>query len=102
MGYKDFDMGSVVMQSSGMDSFLSDSDDVEPVQDLRDLVSSDTGDTPRKMRVSSVDQLAGFTRVASDTLIRKSERDLWSLTQSDAGEWVIERLFDEDGNPLKV
>lgn len=100
MDYKDFDMGSLIMQSSGMDSFLDDGK--EAVQDIRELVASSEGDTPRRVRVSSVSQLAGFTRIANDTLIRKSERDLWSLQQSDDGDWVIERLFDEDGNPLKV
>lgn len=97
MDYKDFDMGSVVMQYSGMDSFLGG----EEVQDLRELTASEA---PRgkRIRVASVEQLSGFTRVANDTLIRKSERDLWSLAQTDEGEWVIERLFDEDGNPLKV
>lgn len=99
MGYKDFDMGSVVMKSSGMDSFLGGEE--EDVQDIRDLVAGSSKE-PQSVRIASVDQLAGFTRVANDTLIRKSERDLWSLKQSEEGDWVIERLFDEDGKPLKV
>ena len=97
MDYKDFDLGDLLISSSGMDSFLGG--DAEAL-DVRDIIASKN--PPTRMRVASVGQLTGFTRVASDTLIRKSERDLWSLNQTDNGEWVIERLFDEDGNPLKV
>jgi len=37
----------------------------------------------------------------SDDLVHKATKDLWSFKESD-GEFVIERLFSEDGNPLKV
>ncbi|NQX96085.1 MAG: hypothetical protein HRT64_14420, partial [Erythrobacter sp.] len=54
------------------------------------------------IRVAPVRQLQGFRRVANDTLVRKSENDMWKLRQSEDGDWVVERLFDENGDPLKA
>lgn len=52
-------------------------------------------------RIASLGDLTSFfTKVGSDTLIHKSTRDLWALKQ-DAGGFLIERLFDESGEPLK-
>lgn len=93
MPYDDFDLSSFEMVSSGMDSFLGGSEGDAEIEG---------SSLPDKMRVASVGQLSGFVRVANDTLVRKSERDLWSLKRTEEGEWEIERLFDEDGNPLKV
>lgn len=38
---------------------------------------------------------------AGDDLVHKATKDLWSFKQ-DGGNFVIERLFDETGEPLKV
>lgn len=59
-----------------------------------------------KIRTASLDMfldsaLGEFTKVAEDTLINRSSRDLWSLSK-DGDEYVIERLFDENGSPLTV
>ena len=52
--------------------------------------------------VSSLGDLGDFLRVASGPdLVHKATKDLWSLKVS-GGEYVIERLFDETGKPLKV
>lgn len=53
--------------------------------------------------IASLGDLDEFLRVASagSDLVHKATRDLWSLKVSD-GEYVIERLFDETGKPLKV
>ena len=41
-------------------------------------------------------------RVGSgDELVHKATKDLWSVSEGDNG-FVIERLFNQDGNPLKV
>jgi hypothetical protein len=53
------------------------------------------------IRVASLGDLSDFLRVASDTLVHKATRDLWSL-RKDGSDFVIERLFEEDGNPIKV
>lgn len=60
---------------------------------------------PDKIKISSIDQLmaSGFLAVGgalTDRLVHRSDRDLWKLTQADGG-YVIERMFDAEGNPLK-
>jgi hypothetical protein len=94
MDFKDFDMAALMLEGeSGIDSFLSDAP--KPQRKA-------SSEVPSRIRVASVKDLVGFNRIASDTLIRKSERDLWKLRQSEDGQWVIDRLFDDDGNPLKA
>ena len=75
---------------------------------LRPAPSSDKRASSVRMRVSNFGDLSGFfepvfgKKVASDSdLIHKATKDLWSF-RKDGGEFVIERLFTEDGNPLKV
>lgn len=56
-------------------------------------------------RIANLGDLTGFmqskgTAKESD-LVHKATRDLWSFRQ-DGDEFVIERLFDETGHPLKV
>jgi len=52
---------------------------------------------------ASLGDLTEFMKVggASDSLIHKATRDLWSLEKS-GGKFVLERLFTESGEPLKV
>jgi hypothetical protein len=95
--YQDFDLSALTMTASGMDSYLDDTSTSDPL--LTDIVASE--DLPDTVRVSSVNDLKGFRRIAANTLIRKSENDFWILKNSEEG-WVIERQFDADGNPLKV
>lgn len=45
--------------------------------------------------------LEDFVKVAGDVLINRASQDLWSLTQ-DGDEFVIARLFDDEGHPLKI
>lgn len=54
-----------------------------------------------RMTVTAVGDLTDFMKSAGEDLIHKSTKDLWKLSKTD-GEYVIERLFDETGNPLKV
>jgi hypothetical protein len=51
-------------------------------------------------RIASLQDLNGFVRVSSETLVHKSEKDLWVIKKDKTG-FVIERLFDETGEPLK-
>ena len=55
---------------------------------------------PRRVRVASLQDLSGFTRVAADTLIHKSQQELWSL-QKEGDKFYIQRLFDDNGTPVK-
>jgi hypothetical protein len=45
---------------------------------------------------------AYMTGAESGDLVHKSTKDLWSVKISEDGTYDIERLFDDDGNPLKV
>lgn len=55
-------------------------------------------------RVSSLGDLSGFLRWGSDDneLVHKATRDLWSFETTPQGDFVISRLFDDSGEPLKV
>jgi len=53
-----------------------------------------------RRRIASLGDLSGFLRLSNETLIHKSERDLWALRR-EGDQFVIELLFDDDGNPVK-
>lgn len=53
-----------------------------------------------KHRVASLHQLAGFSLVAEDTLVRVSQQDFWKLGQDGDG-YFIERLVSDDDGPVK-
>lgn len=56
-------------------------------------------------RVSSLGDLGGFLQNANgedNELIHKATKDLWSFSATEDGEFVIARLFDETGSPIKV
>ena len=40
-------------------------------------------------------------RISAETLIHKSTTDLWALKKEADGKFYIERLFDDNGEPLK-
>lgn len=50
--------------------------------------------------VASMGDLSDFLKVSSSELVHKATKDLWSVSEED-GEFVIERLFDDTGQPLK-
>lgn len=57
--------------------------------------------SPHRRRVASLQDLSGFTRLSAETLVHRSERDLWTLKKGDGETYVIERMFDDNGEPLK-
>lgn len=59
-----------------------------------------TAAAPRRIKIGSLQQLDGFTRVAADTLIHKSTQELWAI-RKDGEDYAIERLFQDNGLPLK-
>ena len=58
-----------------------------------------------RVSFSAFSDLGGFFAMSSggqsDELVHRATKDLWALKQ-DGDNFVIERLFDETGNPLKV
>lgn len=94
---------SIAIPVSGMDAFLQGMPTVETELDAIawNRQASITPDA-EKVKVASLHDLQGFSRIASDVLIRKSEKDLWKLAENEEGEMYIERLYDDNGEPLKA
>lgn len=56
-----------------------------------------------QIKVASMDALYNFLRISEDTLVHKSEKDLWRVSENNNGDVIIERLFDPDTKePLRV
>lgn len=91
---KDFDLGSLEGSASGLDAFFNDNPAIVSPSPLVQKEASQT-------RVASLDQLKGFVRTASDTLIHKSTQDLWTLQKDAKGDFYIQRAFDSAGDPVK-
>lgn len=53
-------------------------------------------------RVASLGDLTQFLKVADGTLVHKSTKDLWSFNKDADGNFLVSRLFDDEGEPLKV
>lgn len=89
MDPKSFDLGDMEMSgSSGIDTLLQN----EPK-----LVSPfKTG----RRKVASIGDLSNFLRLSKETLVHRSERELWAL-KKEGGDYYVERLFDGNGQPLK-
>lgn len=86
----DFNLSDLQVQGShGLDSFL----EREP-----QLV------TPKAARrkIASIQDLTGFTRLSTDTLVHKADKDLWTIKRQTDGSMFVERMFADDGSPLKI
>ncbi len=81
--------------ATGLDALLA----TEP-QIVSPVGQAKAAATPERVQVGSLKQLDGFERIAADTLIHKSTQDLWAISQ-DGGNYFIERLFQDNGEPLK-
>ena len=80
-----------------------DSRDVAELMDPRHLLAGSATDKTANtvsMRLAGVGDLADFVRHGDD-LVHKATKDLWAL-RKDGDDFVIERLFEEEGGPLKV
>lgn len=101
---RDFDLGSLEVTNSGLDAFLGANPAV--VTPLGVEAKAASARAPRatmqgRTKIASLGQLDGFVRTAEETLIHKSDRDLWSLRKDAQGDFYVERMFDETGAPLK-
>jgi len=84
----DFDLSDIqVSGQSGIDSLLEREPGIVTARGRK--------------RVASLADLKGFTRISSETLIHRSEKDLWSLSKEADGQFYIQRLFDDGGEPLQ-
>lgn len=75
----------------------------EHLRQANGKVRTTTAGVAKRIRVASLGDLSDFLRVAGthDTLVHKATKDLWSV-KKDADGYVLERLFNDSGSPLKV
>jgi hypothetical protein len=97
----DFDLGDFQSTNGGLDAFLGDNPEVVTPQGMPGKAAGRIKKTAARVKIASLTQLDGFIRTAEDTLVHKSDRDLWSLRKDAQGEFYVERMFDETGAPLK-
>jgi hypothetical protein len=93
---RDFKLSQIESgQSVGIDAlFENEPQIVSPVGQAK------SASAPKRVKVGSLNQLQGFVRVATDTLVNKATNDLWALMK-EGDTFFIERLFQDDGQPLK-
>lgn len=87
----EFDLGDIeVSGAPGIDALFQ-----------REASTPQVKTASHRMRVASLKDLSGFTRTSAETLIHKSNRDLWALKKDSNNNLYVERLFDDNGSPLK-
>ena len=99
-GTPDFDLTSIGSgEATGMDAFFEGSPQiVSPVGVAAQIEASKPA--PTRIKLTKVSQLDGFVRTSAEGLINKSTQDLWAIKKN-GDDFYIERLFQDDGNPLK-
>jgi hypothetical protein len=53
------------------------------------------------IRVASLGDLTQFLKRADGKLVHKSTNDLWSYSKDAEGNFLVSRLFDDEGEPLR-
>lgn len=85
-----FDFSKMETQGfSGLDDFLE-----------REPVVVTPIKTAARIKVAKIADLQGFTRISNETLVHKSQQDLWSIKKEADGTLWVERMFDDDNKPL--
>lgn len=85
--------------ASGMDAFFES--EPQMVTPLGQEPIKQASKAKTRVKVGSLTQLAGFERMSAETLVHKSTKDLWTI-KKEGEEYYIERLFQDNGDPLKV
>lgn len=108
----DFDLGEIQTSDvSGIDAMFEREASEEASLKIEGPIGLDalferepniiTATQKGRKKVASLGDLKGFIRLSAETLIHRSERDLWSLGKEADGQFYIQRLFDDGGEPLK-
>lgn len=94
----DFKLESIEASASGLDAFFEGQPEiVSPFgQQAPQVQKTASG----RKKVASLTDLNGFTRASAETLVHKSTNELWALRQN-GKDYYIERLFNDNGTPLK-
>ncbi len=68
-----------------------------------DFCGIDSFLNPQAIKLSSIGDLSDFYRTSKETLVHKSEKDLWKIKENKKGEVIIHRLFEPNSNePIKL
>ena len=86
-----------VKEQLGEDRSLSDKQE-EVLDEIREEVKSDKA---ASFRVGTLGDLTDFLKIAEGKLIHTSTADLWSYSKDADGAFLVARLFDDVGEPLK-
>lgn len=108
----DFDLGEIqTADASGIDAMFEREASAETPLKIEGSAGLDAlferephilmANQKGRKKVASLGDLKGFIRLSAETLIHRSERDLWSLGKETDGQFYIHRLFDDGGEPLK-
>ena len=100
-----YNLGDIGAEASGLDAFFaSEPKIITPTETSDRPMGSNTpkvaAKAPLRTKVASLQQLNGFERVSSETLIHRSTNDLWTL-RKEGEDYFIERLFQDNGVPVK-
>lgn len=100
-GVSGFDLGSIESGGSlGIDAVFEQNPRLSSTQPFLPPIPQPGAPTGR-VRVASIRQLSGFDRISAETLVHRSQRDLWSLGKESDGSFYIQRLFDDNGQPVR-
>lgn len=99
---KDYDLGAMESSASGLDAFFeSEPEIVTPPSVTPVKAAASRTERAQRVKVGSLQQLSGFDRVSAEMLVNKSTQDLWTIRKEADGDYYIERLFQDDGTPIK-
>lgn len=98
---KDYDLGAVETGSSGLDAFFASEPEIVTPTTTPTAPTQKTAASKGRVKVGSLQQLQGFDRLSAETLVHKSTQDLWTIRKEADGDYYIERLFQDDGTPIK-
>ena len=93
----DFNLDSIQTgECTGMDAFFAK----EP-QIVSPVGTTKAAPAQPRIKVGRTSQLNGFVRISEDMLVNKATQDLWAIKKHGDNDYYIERLFADDGSPLK-
>lgn len=101
-----YNLGNIEANAaSGLDAFFaSEPRIVTPVETsdrpMGVVTPKVAAKAPMRTKVASLQQLDAFHRLSAETLVHKSTNDLWTL-RKEGEDFYIERLFQDNGLPLK-
>ena len=100
----DFDAGEIGKRKKA--PIQMDDEDKDTVGNFGQGEHHDMTDAARgktaMFRVASLGDLTDFLKVSNGALVHKSTKDLWSYSKDADGNFLVSRLFDDEGEPLKV